>query len=138
MRDVRDRFLKDIDAKHIARDAFHKDIIAEGHVTKIQEAKSVREANEILFVHVFQQTTMSSLKELCLIMICAKGYARMSEFGQMLHDEVSILVDWTLIAAELLSAHINAYGVQPLYYVCAQFMGLSYYSCINTPCMRIL
>ena len=79
-----------MNSKHIASEAYHKDIISEEHVTSIKEAKSVKAANEILFDHLLQQATRSSLENLCQIMISANGYAKMKAFGQELRDKVSI------------------------------------------------
>ena len=51
----------------------------------------MKEANEILFDHLLQQATQSSLEDLCKIMISANGYAKMKEFGQELLGKVSIV-----------------------------------------------
>ena len=52
----------------------------------------MKAANEVLFIHLLQQATRSSLEDLCQIMISAKGYRRMKEFGQELLGKVSTLV----------------------------------------------
>ena len=52
----------------------------------------MKAANEILFTHLLQQATQSSLEDLCKIMISAKGYRKMKEFGQKLLGKVSTLV----------------------------------------------
>ena len=62
-------------------------------MTRIKEAKSDKEANEILFTHLYKQATPSDLEHLVAIMIGAKGYRRMNEFGKTLRDKVSILCD---------------------------------------------
>ena len=89
MKDVRERFLKDVDAKHIAREAYHKSIISEEHVTRIEKAESTKAANEILFMHLYQQATQSSLEKVCKIMTDATGYTKMQNFGETLRDKVS-------------------------------------------------
>ena len=70
---------------------------SEEQETSIHEAKSTKTANEVLFMHLLQQATLSSLKKLCSIMNSAKGYARMREFGQMLCDKVSFFGECTLL-----------------------------------------
>ena len=70
---------------------------SEEQETSIHEAKSTKTANEIVFMYLLQQAMLSSLKKLCPIMTSAKGYARMREFGQMLHDNVSFFGECTLL-----------------------------------------
>ena len=89
LNNARDQFLDNVDAKQIASKARHECIISEEHETRIIEAQSTKAANEVLFTHLLQQTTQPRLKKLCSIMISAKAYARMSEFGQKLLDKVS-------------------------------------------------
>lgn len=101
LKDLREQFLRDVHAKHIASDACHKEIISEEHETRIDEAKSVKDANMILFKHLLQQGTQSSLEELCDIMIRAKGYRKMNEFGQTLRTKVSITDDSSCMCEKL-------------------------------------
>ena len=89
LKDVRDQFLKDVDAKHIASDIRFEGIISDEHETRITNANSVRVANEILFTHLCKQATPSGLEKLCSIMIRAKGYEQMQKFGKVLRDKVS-------------------------------------------------
>lgn len=106
LKGVRDRFLTDVDAKRIASEARHKGIISKEHETSINEAKSKEKANEILFAHLCDQATQATLKKLCPIMTKDEAYAKMREFGQMLYEKVSIFVDWTQIAVELLNVYM--------------------------------
>ena len=97
LKNTRNQFLEKVNAKHIAGKVCHEEIISEEQETMIKQATSVTAANEILFTHLLQQATLSSLKELCSIMTSAKGYARMREFGQMLRDKVSFFGECTLL-----------------------------------------
>ena len=90
LKDLREQLLTTVDARPIADDACDKEIIPEELKTSINQAKSVTEANKILYQHLLQQGTQSKLKELCTIMINAKGYSRMIEFGQVLLTKVSM------------------------------------------------
>ena len=90
LKSVRDRFLTDVDAQHIASEACHQRIISEEHETSIREAKSTKKANEILYKHLCQQATKEKLEKLCRIMTEDEAYAKMREFGQMLQQKVSI------------------------------------------------
>ena len=98
LNNVHDKFMEDVDARSIASDAHHKGIIAVEHESMIKNAKSKKEANDVLFTHLLDQATLSSLKKLCSIMINTEGYARMNEFGHMLQKEVSIIGYWTQFA----------------------------------------
>ena len=53
----------------------------------------MKDANTILLKHLCQQATQSTLDKLCEIMISAKGYDRMIEFGRTLRTKVSIVGD---------------------------------------------
>ena len=89
LKSVSGQLLADVDAKHIASEACHENIISKEYETSIRETKSTEKANEILYEHLCQQATKETLEQFCRIMTKDKAYARMRTFGQMLQDKVS-------------------------------------------------
>ena len=98
LKDVRNQFLTDVNAKYIASDTRFGGIIPGEIETEIKEARSRKNANDILFTHLYNQAIPPDLDSLSSIMIGAEGYRKMQAFGKELHDKVSILFVWVYIA----------------------------------------
>ena len=84
LNEVRDEFLRHVDAKAIASDVLDKAIIPEKVETEINDSKSLEGANKVLFVHLRRQAIPEDLLHLCGIMKESTGYRKMQRFGEKL------------------------------------------------------
>ena len=84
LNEVRDEFIRHVDAKAIASDVLDKAIIPEKVETEIKDSKSLDDANKVLLVHLRRQSRPKDLLHLCRIMKESKGYQQMQGFGEKL------------------------------------------------------
>ena len=84
LNEVREEFLRHMDAKAIASKLQGEDIIPEKVQTEIKDSKSLGEANNALLVHLKNQAIPEDLLRLCVIMKESKGYRKMQKFGEEL------------------------------------------------------
>ena len=77
-----------MDAKALATEAQDAEIIPEAVKTEIIGAKTLEEANNVLFKHLRNQATLEGLLHLCSIMKGSKGYRKMQRFGETLQAKL--------------------------------------------------
>ena len=79
-----------LEAKVVAMDFHHQDVISEAVRTKIDRALSKREANGIVYDHLCSFGTWDSLRTFCEILKgedCA-GYTRMQQLAEDMEKEL--------------------------------------------------
>jgi hypothetical protein len=78
----------DMDAREIALELFHDDVIPEGVKTDIDRARDMKSANLLLYDHLFKQANLSSLLQVCEAMESAQGMDNMNKLGSSMREEL--------------------------------------------------
>ena len=78
----------DMDAREIALELFHDDVIPEGVKTDIDKARDMKSANLLLYDHLFKQANLFSLLKVCEAMESAQGMDNMKELGRSMREEL--------------------------------------------------
>ena len=81
LREVRDDFIRCVDARAIAQKARMEKVIPEAVEIKINKSESLDTAKQVLFKHLHDQVTLEGLRPFCSIMIESEGYHLMQKFG---------------------------------------------------------
>jgi hypothetical protein len=77
-----------MDAREIALELFHDDVIPEGVKTDIDRARDMKSANLLLYDHLFKQANLSSLLQVCEAMESAQGMDNMNKLGSSMREEL--------------------------------------------------
>ena len=78
----------DMDARDIALELFLDEAIPEGVKTDIQKARDARSANLLLYDHLLNQASLSTLTSVCDVMSEADGMDKMKSLGRRMKDEL--------------------------------------------------
>lgn len=86
LREFRDDILKDVNAKVCAPELRREEVIAESTETDINQARSVKRANGILYDYLRENCTLDQIVMLSRVLTDVdKGYRRTRTLGQRLH-----------------------------------------------------
>ena len=83
-----ERFIKDMDAKVIAGTLKRESVIPEPIATDIERARSTKEANGVLYDHLYSQASEDGLKRLFQLCSEEEAYPRMNAFGKEMLGEL--------------------------------------------------
>lgn len=78
----RQRFIDEMDAKVVALDLKHKDIISDGDVVTIHEMKDKMQQNQFLHGHIKAKCTTEALMKVCDAIISVRGNPKMKKLGK--------------------------------------------------------
>ena len=81
-------FIRDMDAKVIAMTLKRESVIPERIATKILNAPSTKEANGVLYDHLYSQATKDGLKHVFQLCSEEEGYLVMNAFGKKMLEEL--------------------------------------------------
>ena len=81
-------FIRDMDAKVIAMTLKRESVIPEGIATDIERARSTKEANGVLYDHLYSQASEDGLKRLFQLCSEEEGYSKMNAFGKDMLEEL--------------------------------------------------
>ena len=78
----------DMDARDIALELYHDEAIPEGVKTNIQNARDAKSANLLLYDHLLNQASLSTLTNVCGVMSEVEGMDRMKSLGRRMKEEL--------------------------------------------------